>query len=170
MKKTMNTPICSSIDEQPRKLTHAQIRDMYFDSVMDIFLSQKYRGNRGWVYDYETPPEPRGKAGFVRVMVLLKDGGSTFLNVNVKTLMDNKASKDDVLFFVESKTNRAKQLFEYCLNERTKATGMVKVDVSNYPTDVVEECVQLLLNAGINACAGEDAELYVSAESTGGDI
>ena len=169
MNKTMNKPIDASVDEQPRRLSYAQIRSMYFDAVIDQFIRTKYPKSIGWDYDYNKSPVPLNKQDFVRVAVSF-DESKTFINVNLRKLFDTKASESDVLFVVESKTNIAKKLYEECLMARENCNGMTaEVNVADYTQDEIKSCVQYLNATGIEAVEDDiEGILLVSTNPGGG--
>lgn len=168
MKKGMNSPVDVSHDEQPRKLSYAEIRSLYFDSVVDIFIKDKYPDCVGWEYDYTHSPLPRQRTDFVRIAVSFPDS-KTFINLNMCMLFNNKATKADVLFIIDSKTKLSKKLYEQCIIAHKSGSGMIPVDVSSYDDNAIQDCLQMLYNDGITAASNEDGMLFVSGVDSGGE-
>ena len=167
MKKTTNGPRDAALDNQSRVLPYTKIRDMYFDSVVNRFLKQKYPNLVDWEYDYNRAPVPRNRADFVRIAIR-KPEGKEYLNVNIRQLLAAKASEEDVLFFIEEKTSLFRKLYEECLTVIATTQGLACIDTSEYSNEDINKCLELLHNDGYSACLDEDMNLCITVTIGGG--
>lgn len=139
-----------TVSQKAREMTFLEVRNLYFDLVIERELYERFPTMLSWQYSGKVPTQ-RDQSTYVAIYVT--DNNSTHtITLNMRRILDCKATQKDVSSFVEEKTDAVKKFIADILMAVAHANESDKVlikRVDDFSDIEVEKICDVLTNEGL---------------------
>ena len=151
------TKLFSPVDQEPesQELTFTEIRNLYFDAVIQKEIEKTYGNIISWEFNGRTP-NSRDCVKLLSVIVTTEGGSKKTMAIDLTRILNCKAREIDVENFIDDKTDQVKAFITNIILEVDKAPEglqFFKKSVSEFTVADTDRIISVLSDEGIRVFA-----------------